>query len=475
MLPGLRVVGNGQYSLKAFEAARITWEKIRDIYPNDLEANDRLATIYQRLAENEMSSNSTAGKELLNQSDQAISRLLRSYLTLEKRKRAEVYSLKARNTKHRWIDNWRSVAAGDLRKTALQSKFLVEAYQDYERAYHEDLNHFYSGVNALGLLTTLISLATSLPNDWLEEYDSNDEAELELKRYKEKHQRLSIVVQLSFEAEKKRLQREERTDPWVAITEADFYCLISTRPARVANLYRDAISQSNEQNFDAAKRQLKIYEDIGILPDNVKAALAEFTTAQQANTDKTSYLLFTGHMIDKADRAQPRFPPSKEPIVRAAIKAAVQKEKDKTSDPIKGIAGGATGGDIIFHEVCAELGIETELYLALPREKFMEESVEYAGTDWVERFNALYKKLPKYFLSQTKALPKWLQKKEDYSIWERNNLWMLNSALVCGGIQLTLIALWDGKGSDKPGGTNDMVVGAKGRGGKTVVIDLNKF
>ena len=79
LLPALRIIGNAQFSLKAFEAAQLTWEKIRSNYPGDKDANDRLATIYQRLAEDIMSSNPTAGVQLLIKSDQAINRLLESY------------------------------------------------------------------------------------------------------------------------------------------------------------------------------------------------------------------------------------------------------------------------------------------------------------------------------------------------------------------------------------------------------------
>ncbi len=121
------------------------------------------------------------------------------------------------------------------------------------------------------------------------------------------------------------------------------------------------------------------------------------------------------------------------------------------------------------------MNIPAELYLALPREKFLVESVQFAGPAWVERFDKLYKKLSRKVLSETKELPKWLQKKPGYSIWQRNNLWMLFNALVCGGIQMTLIALWDGMGGDDQGGTEHMVREAQERGGKTIIIDINKL
>lgn len=66
-------------------------------------------------------------------------------------------------------------------------------------------------------------------------------------------------------------------------------------------------------------------------------------------------------------------------------------------------------------------------------------------------------------------------KKSGYSVWQRNNLWMLYNALVCGGIQMTLIALWDGKGGDETGGTEHMVQEANKKGAKTIVIDMNSI
>src|SRR6185312_15739458 len=196
----------------------------------------------------------------------------------------------------------------------------------------------------------------------------------------------------------------------------------------------------------------------------VKAALNSIPASKSVATLPIRFLLFTGHMIDKPDRKDPRFPASKEPAVRQKIKELIEDEKKNSELNYKGIAGGACGGDILFHEVCGELKIETEIYLALPREKFIVESVEFAGPQWVDRFNSLYSKLPRQTLAQTKELPKWLQQKKNYSIWERNNLWELTSALTNGGMHLTLIALWDGKGGDGPGGTEHMVKEAKARG-----------
>jgi hypothetical protein len=181
--------------------------------------------------------------------------------------------------------------------------------------------------------------------------------------------------------------------------------------------------------------------------------------------------LFTGHMVDKPGREHPRFPPSNEQAVTKIIDDIIEQEKSKRQGDILGIAGGACGGDIIFHEVCRKHGIKSQLYLALPRDQFIFESVQFAGIRWVERFDQLFDSgLPKV-LSGLKELPVWLRKKKNYSIWERNNLWMLNAAMVHGGSAVTLIALWDGKKGDSEGGTEHMVNESLKRGAKVIVID----
>ncbi|MEO6329870.1 MAG: hypothetical protein ABIO55_13110, partial [Ginsengibacter sp.] len=116
-----------------------------------------------------------------------------------------------------------------------------------------------------------------------------------------------------------------------------------------------------------------------------------------------------------------------------------------------------------------------QMPLAIPREQFIAESVAFAGPDWIERFDKLYKKLPHPVLSETRELSGWLRKKADYNIWTRNNLWLLNNALVNGGINMSLIALWDGKGGDDLGGTEHMVQEANNKGAKTIIVDIDKI
>ncbi|HEV7350954.1 tetratricopeptide repeat-containing protein [Telluribacter sp.] len=479
-VPALRLIGEGQFRLKGYEGARQTWEQILRRIPHDREANDRLSTIYNRLAE--AAPSQVQQLKYLALCDQAVTHLLNTAASLEQNRKAEVYALLARNTKGHWMASWSSKpTTHEKQVAALTSPFLRKAYEYYERGFTEDLNHYYSGGNALGLLSVMIALAELQPGTWEIDFESTEKAQLALNQYKDRQKELGRMVKGSIEAAEKRSEYSGKEDPWLLIALADVSCMIESRPERVRLLYEMAIKSLIDFNLDSARRQLLIYKELGVLSANVEAALNVFPTSPSA--PETHFLLFTGHMIDKEGRVDqagnpdPRFPVEKEANARQAIFEKVKQEQEKVECQLLGLAGGACGGDILFHEVCQELGIPTQLLLALPRDQFLNESVQFAGPQWVERFDAIYHSREKCreTLSETKELPNWLKKKPSYSIWERNNLWMLHKALANGGECMTLIALWDGKPGDAGGGTEHMVMQAQARGAKTVVINVKEL
>ena len=59
--------------------------------------------------------------------------------------------------------------------------------------------------------------------------------------------------------------------------------------------------------------------------------------------------------------------------------------------------------------------------------------------------------------------------------YERNNLWMLYTALSMGPEKVRFICLWDGKGGDGPGGTKHMYEEVKNRSGQAYIIDTNNL
>ena len=194
----------------------------------------------------------------------------------------------------------------------------------------------------------------------------------------------------------------------------------------------------------------------------------------------TRVILFTGHMVDAPGKEpeKMRFPPTKqaEARARAMIEAAVKNELVGHEGSTLGIAGGACGGDILFHEVCRQLGVQTELCLALPEDKFQVASVQRGGADWVERYRALTAVLVPSVLQQSEALPRWLTDKPGYDLWQRNNLWMMFNALATGSRHLTLIALYNREREPNgPGGTGHLVEEALHWGFKSVELDAREL
>jgi hypothetical protein len=221
--------------------------------------------------------------------------------------------------------------------------------------------------------------------------------------------------------------------------------------------------------------QLRIYRELGLLTDKVTRVLTVLDPpgpAQVAPKPPTT-ILFTAHQVDAPDRREPRFPVEKEPLARVAIREAVMRAAAESG--AVGLAGAASGGDIIFHEVCHELGIPTVLYLALPPEDYIRESVApAAGDNWIKRFWAIKGRFPAApVLASSDELPSWLAHRTNYGIWQRNNLWMLNEALAVGPRNVTVLALWNRRKGDGPGGTADMIEIARARGADTWVLDTN--
>ena len=161
--------------------------------------------------------------------------------------------------------------------------------------------------------------------------------------------------------------------------------------------------------------------------------------------------------------------------VRSEIRRAVADELARGSGRLLGLAGGANGGDILFHEVCAEIGIATELFLAIPQEEYITHSVQAEDPSWVARFRRLTARVPTRVLAPSAALPPWLRDQPGASIWQRANLWLLFHALHCTDAPVTLLALWNGEQGNGAGGTSDFLGVAREMDVRTVVLDTRRI
>jgi tetratricopeptide (TPR) repeat protein len=486
-LRGWRAVGKAQFELGAFPGARTTWEYIRQLDPQNLEANVLLGTIYQRLGD-------------LVSSTQALERALENP-AIDSTQRAETYALMASNLKKRWGDDWTTKAPDERGAAALRSPHLQAAFANYRSAFDECLNHFHSGLNALAMLKIIIALAELLPEVWSEQFSSDRKAENALDDYHEEARQLACGVQLSLEANARQLERDQRQDVWLEISRADLaFLTTTTAPQRVAAAYRRAVAAERDFNVSSIRNQLAIYRDLGVLTENLAEVfkvvkepppLEVSKSVSGAVTPRKQVLVFTGHRIDAPDRKSPRFPADKESIAREKIKEAIVEQMNKGGGVASAYAGAASGGDILFLEVCEELGIPTHFYLAMPAPVYVTKSVSDGGSEWVDRFWKLHDQHAARneirVLSSavevnddSEYLPAWLRGKPDYNIWQRNNLWTLFNALAesadpkTGDPNLTLIALWDGQEGDGPGGAADLVEKVKNVGARFKIINTKE-
>jgi hypothetical protein len=180
-------------------------------------------------------------------------------------------------------------------------------------------------------------------------------------------------------------------------------------------------------------------------------------------------LVFTGHMVDLPGRKIPRFPPEIVEAVKGELARRISYQvgaRDKKD--VKGFASLARGGDILFHEVCRETGIETVVVLPFAPSKFLATSVE--GTtigNWPQRFRRIWDTTApdaRYVL----GLPQ-----SDSAYADCNNR-LLDLARAYGAVQL--IAVWNGADGEGVGGTGHFVDRVKQESGREPdVIDPKQF
>ena len=178
--------------------------------------------------------------------------------------------------------------------------------------------------------------------------------------------------------------------------------------------------------------------------------------------------LFSGHMIDAPGREKPRFSPDKEPIAARAIAEALADLEIGPAD--LAICGGACGGDLLFAEAALARGARLELYIPFDEPTFLEKSVDFADRDWRARYFAA--KAPAVLHVAPSELGP-IREGED--AYERNNRWMLASALRFGADKVDFVCLWNGGGGDGPGGTRHMMDAVRNRGGRTRWLDTTKI
>ena len=253
--------------------------------------------------------------------------------------------------------------------------------------------------------------------------------------------------------------------------------LTEERHRRVVESYRSAIGRTDRFAWDAAKGQLQLFALLGIradLANEVILALDAIVDTSKPDEKTLHTIVFVGHRVDETAREKPRFPPEYERKARELIREKLQALLDP-SIRVNLLCSAAPGSDILCHEICRELQIDSTICLPMPKEDFAR-LVFRDEENWRKRFLALASARQILELCDQPCIPRWLQS-SGLNAWERGNRWVLEMAQASGAAKVTLIALWDGKTTgDAQGGTAHMVGLAQDAGTVTVVrIDANQL
>ncbi|MDX2476117.1 MAG: hypothetical protein QNL05_02000 [Gammaproteobacteria bacterium] len=252
---GLRKIGRSQFKLKDFEHACATWEQVRKYDMFDIEANQKLATCYQKT-------------ENYVLSDQAAERALKA--NLNDWDRAETWALIGSNHKTQWRQQWQDEP--DLarrQQQALVSDLLNKSYEAYRKGYEHHRSHYYSGLNAVAIRSIQVELALLHPEKWALEFDDEDIAAIELRKMKTHLAKLVAATDLAIESS----VRNYESDDWAPLSAADLLLITCDRPDRVRQKYQKCIHQIKDFNADSLRNQVQLYQTLGLFEDNVAAAL----------------------------------------------------------------------------------------------------------------------------------------------------------------------------------------------------------
>lgn len=521
---GLREVGRAQFQLNFLHGARHTWEEIVRRYPNDVEANMALSTIYQRAGD-------------ATRSEQALARISKLEIP-DINTVAEIQALVGRNLKSRWMECWyaelqgllspasepelkpaeRQQAVDRCRQQALRSPLLRKARQAYAMAFRDNLNYTYAGLNALSLMIIEVSLARDFPAIWTLLADGDDDPEYRLQELCRDIENLTAALDYAISSERKRLTSENRIDFWFESMEAAFLCITSASEEKVAQEYLEAMLWAPERAEESMRPALRMYLDLQTrhpnrevdIPANVRAALALVEKSPEERRSGGNIVVFVGLRLDELPQAgegdapvfgSPRvmrfLPASQVQRAQSEIRKVIERELASNGPIQLGMASGANGSDLLFHAVCDEIGIETRLYLALPRDRYVGAYVAQAGAEWIDRFDRIHrarsesdrKLVPGRMacecsvnvLADCDEMPRWLQGKLGYTMGKRNAVWMLQHALalrdLCGSDRssVTLIALWDRQNMQANGGIGELVRLAEKGGVKVIHIDCSAW
>ena len=453
---GLALIAEAQLRIGDLEGALESWEAIREADALDAQANLSLANVYERLYRRDKNSSH------LTKSEQAVDRILSS--KPNPALRAEAMALKARNQKTRWRERFEDADTVEERRALALRPELLSSYEYYRQAFLSDLNAYWPGLAALQMGTIIENFADE-SSDWPALFETDREARVQREEIIEEVTELQYLVRAAVEAN---VAQGRKIDVWLQVTQADVLFLTSDRLPRVLHAYERAIPKHEAYAWESARGQLELFRDLGVrhelaskVIDMMDRQLGSTEIEAVAEETPQRVILFAGHRIENSDD-DPYLPLVKdESRAKALIRS--QLETLVNGDPrVEAFAPATPGANILFHEVCQELGLQSTLCLPVRRRDYARTA--FGSLDgWKSRFLALAQQRPVLELSGTVGLPSWLEA-AGIDQWERGNRWVLEHSLTRQAESVHLLALWDGTESRRSGDTDHMIALARQSG-----------
>jgi hypothetical protein len=353
-----------------------------------------------------------------------------------------------------WVDSWENIKDKTKRlKSAFDSyHWLIKAVNIYLKGFQIDLNNFYPGINALTLSTMVIHLA--------DKFDNKKDPDPAIEQIRQNMPELRGALLFGLEGK----AQSETADYWTLISLAELRVLTSENPINVTRAYRTALTASrrNISYLQTSLKQLQILsaldlraefvhagistieEEIARMDDedNIPSISKKSSSTREKSGGEGQVFLFSGYMVDFPSKEKKTFPADKESEIRQEIRKKLEKFNAGPND-LAFVGGLSAGSEILFAEVCAEMGIHVEAHLPLPESAYIREFVSPGGEAWVERF---YKVRSHPLVDEMYQLENIGEPKNNDDPYERNNRWTLYSSLIRGIDKVCLIALWNGIG-----------------------------
>ncbi len=430
-----------------FDVAREVLEELLRAAPEHADAQYQLGLVLSRLGE-------------IERAEVLFERIVNS-----QEDRPEAQGVLGPVYKELWRTRWQTLPDLAARQQAagLSSNLAATAAQCYAAAQRANLDDYYYGINVI-LLAKLLEHLAQATGDTMADSEIED------------LDGLAAVVRVAATGQLERVGRrhDERSQDeavWARATLGEL-ALLTGDEREAQRHYRHALASPGITGFkvNSMRAQIEMLAALGYRPQVVEPLLHLLDkSAPRPAREFAHVVVASGAMVDRPGRAEPRFPAEREEAVREAMAARLERWRVGKGD--LALCGGACGADLLFAELCLERGARLRLLLPLPEGEFLGRSVRIAGGRWEERFFAVKRQAEVWCQHERLGPPP-----EGANAFERNNLWLLNTARVEAPAPpeppFYALLVWDGKTTgDGAGGTHHFAAEVERIGGQTAVID----